>query len=693
MFRTLVSTLALLAPLPALADNFALLVGASTYTNLEERFWLTGPANDVDLVRTYLTTAAPVPFAEENVIALADGVEGAGLPTLQGIRDGFAELAGRIGPGDFVYLHFSGHGTQAPAINPETEIDGLDEMFLPIDIGPWNDTVGTVENGLVDDEIGELIGSLRATGATVWAVFDACHSGTVTRAAPAAGDDVRMRKLSPDALGVPEAALIDAEVATTRAAPGPRQRPPSPLDGGEGDGAFVAFFAAQTTEVTPEKRLPRGAPDRRSQGVFTYTIFETLAENPGVTYRQLGQEVLRKYAVQNLALSTPMFEGDLDGFVFSGEAGEPIFQWPVREGEFGLRIDAGRLQQLAEGEVLALLPTAASAVEDAIGFVEVTFLDTFEADVEPIERDGMAAVDPFDVARGTFARKIEQGVDFTLQVARPEGVVPDTVAAALAQLAEDAGARIALVEPEAEADVRLAVIPDSARPEALWLLPGTGYFTPEKADQTPSVGFGGRDAAEVAALLDDSLGSMARAINLLRMGGQYDQTDLAVDLRLQTRNRQQRELTDLDLTSVPVLVPDDQVHVLARNDEAFPVDANVLHIGSDYAISHFYNGRLQPGDTLKKGLFRITDTSFGRDRVVIILTPAEPQTPVEDLRFLAQSAVEVTRGAGDPGAKSFSAQLRNAGFGTVTRGAVSIDDNSGPAPAILQFDIDTVPGS
>ncbi|MEO0939338.1 MAG: caspase family protein [Pseudomonadota bacterium] len=690
MLRHLLVSASLLAPLPALAENFALLIGASTYPNLEERYWLTGPANDVVLVRDYLTGAAPVPFAAENVLTLADGVEGAGAPTLQGIRDGFADLTARVGPGDFVYLHFSGHGTQAPALDPGTEVDGLDEMFLPTDIGPWNDTVGAVENGLVDDEIGTLIGALRAKGATVWAVFDACHSGTVTRAAPAAGEEVRLRKLDPASLGVPDAALADAAAATTRALPGPRQRPPAPIEGGEGDGAFIAFFAAQTTETTPEKRLPRGLPGRKSQGVFTFTIFETLAQNPGVTYRQLGQEVLRRYAVQNLALSTPMFEGDLDAFVFSGEAGEAIQQWPVREGEFGLTVRAGHLQGLVDGTVVALLPTAASSLDEAIGYAEVTYSDTFTAELEPVEREGLAALDPYDVPRGTFARQLEKAVDFTLRVARPEGDVPVQLTEALAQLAAEMSGRIALVETGTEADIRLAMIPDSPRPGNVWMLPGTGYFLPEQADQTPSVILEGRDGAEVAAAMGANLTAMARAINLLRMGGQYDQTDLGVDLTLRTRNRQQRELRDLDTSAVPVMVPDDQVHVYAKNTEDFPVDVNVLHISSKYAITHFHRERLQPGDELKKGLFRVTDEYFGRDRVIVILSPVEPQTPVQDLRFLAQPSVPVTRGLG-PGA-SFADTLRTAGFGTVTRAVTPIDGGGGPSPAILSFDIDTVPG-
>ncbi len=683
----------------ACAENYALLVGASTYDNLEERFWLRGPANDVDLVRTYLTQASPVPFRPENVLILADGVEGSAKPTLAAIRNGFAQIAGQVGEGDFVYLHFSGHGSQAPALDPDSEIDGLDELFLPVDIGPWSDTVGSVENALVDDEIGTLIGELRTRGATVWAVFDSCHSGTVTRAAPGGDDELRLRKLDPSALGVPDDAMADAGSAS-RALPDPHQRPQSPAGDAVGDGAgqggFVAFYAAQTNETTPEKRLPRGKPGRRSQGVFTFTIFETLAENPGLTYRQLGQEILRKYVVGNLALSTPMFEGDLDAYVFSGEAGEKIVQWPVKDGEYGPTVSAGHLQGIAEGDVLALLPTAASSLEDALGFVAVTYADTFVADLEPVEHNGTAAPEVSDLPRGAFARKLADTVDFSLTVAMPDETqpMPAALTDALSVLQDAAtGTRIRFVPAgTGEADIRLAVIPDSPRPDAVWMLPGSGYFEPEKADQTPSVGTGGRDGDEIAALMQDNLETMSRAINLLRMGGAYDNHDLGVELRLRTKSRKQRQLTDLDMSSVPILVPDDQVHVLLTNQEDFPVDANVLHIGSDYSISHFFHGRLQPGDTLKKGLFRITDEAFGRDRVVIILSPAEPQSAIEDLRFLAQDAVAVTRGNGDAGS-GFAGALRAAGFGTTTRGAVSLDDDTGPAPVILQYDIDTVPGS
>ena len=179
MLRSLLSTALTstlcLAAFPALArENHAILIGANQYQNLAERWWLKGPANDVQLVAEYLTTDAPVPFAPENVTVLTDGVDGYEDPTLEAIRTAFAELTERAQPGDFVYLHFSGHGTQAPAKDPDSELDGLDELFLPVDIGAWSNQVGEVENALVDDEIGVMIDALRAKGADVWAVFDSC---------------------------------------------------------------------------------------------------------------------------------------------------------------------------------------------------------------------------------------------------------------------------------------------------------------------------------------------------------------------------------------------------------------------------------------------------------------------------------------------------------------------------------------
>lgn len=707
--KRLIAALALCTALtgPALArENHALLVGVSTYENLDPSFWLRGPANDVVLVARYLTQAAPVPFAPENVTILADGVDGADQPTLAAIRAAVDALESRLAPGDFVYMHFSGHGSQAPAADPETELDGLDELFLPIDIGPWNDTVGTVENALVDDEIGAMLDRLRARGADIWVVFDACHSGTATRAAPSGDDDVRMRQLAPEALGIPADAL---DQASSRALPpaatgaDPRQPATAPValpppEGGDAQGGrLIAFFAAQSNETTPEKNLPRTTRDRMPLGVFTHTLFETLAEYPGATYRQLGQEVLRKYAVQNLARSTPLFEGDLDAVVFSAEPAPRVAQWPARRTGDGFALPAGQLHGLTEGSLMAIMASAADPLDAALGYMRVRSADTFSATAEPVAHDGIDP--PTDLPRGFHLRKLAAEMDFGLTVALPEGDGPATRAmqAAVTVIAEDAllSPRIRFVPPGDEADLRLAVIPDSPRPDALWLLPATGLVDRAALAVTPSVATEGRDEWELAEVMADTLTRIARATNLMRLGAAVDGGGaLNVDVSLLGRIGGAPVLEPLPTGSVPRLLPDDEVHLDAANNGDQPVDLNVLYLGSDYSITHMFAGRLHPGDRLREGLFYISDEAFGRDRVILVMTPAEPRTAVEDLSFMAQDALEFTRSAAASApASGFAAALREAGFGDTTRAAVSLMARAprAPAPAILQFDLDTVP--
>ncbi len=692
MLRTLVTTALCLAALPAIAENHALLIGANQYVNLEERWWLKGPANDVQLVAGYLTTTAPVPFDKSNVTVLTDGVAGYDAPTLAAIRTAFADLTARVQPGDFVYLHFSGHGTQAPAADPESELDGLDELFLPVDIGPWSDKTGAVENALVDDEIGLLIDGLRGKGANVWAVFDSCHSGTVTRSLDGADEEVRTRQLAPAVLGMDPETMEDV---VSRSLGDPRDGVEAPFDAGDATGSFVAFFAAQTNEVTPEKNLPKGQPGRKPQGVFTFTLMEVLAEYPGATYAQIGQEVLRRYSVKNLARSTPLFEGDLDQVVFGGEPGTRVAQWQATVTETGLTIPAGSLHGLATGAVMAVMASAADATDAALGFVTLTSVDTFTATGQPVAKEGKTLPADLvnDLPKGITLRKLDAALDFTLTVALPApGTAPaDALLSALDALADAAGPRLTFVDANAEADLRLAVLPDSPRPDAIWVLPSTGLA--EDLGTTPSVLTTDKDGATLAATLADTLTTIARAQNLLKLGAAVGSGGLDVTVELQTRTPQDRTLRALPFAPVPTLLPEDEVHVLARNNTSGPVDVNVLYIAADYSISHWFSGRLQPGDALQKGLFKITDSVLGQERMLVVVTPAKPQSPVEDLSYLAQDALDTTRSLGG---SAFNDALAEAGFGQTTRGAIALTDESedtGPGPVILQLELRTVAGN
>ncbi|WP_299922065.1 caspase family protein [uncultured Pelagimonas sp.] len=690
------TALALTAATPIYAgENHALLIGASTYPNLDERFWLVGPANDVDLVRTYLTLNEDVPFDPNNITVLADGVVGSEDPTLANIRTEMAALATRLQPGDFVYLHFSGHGTQAPANVPATELDGLDELFLPTDIGLWSDTVGTVKNALIDDEIGTMIAGLRATGATVWAVFDSCHSGTVTRAA-SAGDDVRLRKLSPEALGVPNAAIEEAMEGTVTRSVNPRAQDEAPVETSANaiasQGPFIAFYAAQSNESTPEKRLPRGKPGRRSQGVFTFTLFETLASNPGISYRQLGHEILRKYATEGRARSTPMFVGDLDLPVFANGDAQTVFQWPISVASDGtLTLPAGHLHDLETDERLAVLTSPADPISAALGHAVVEKVDNFSAKLGLVTDGASSAGFPDGVPNGAYARRLDKSVAFATTIALP---APSNGQSSTLEQALDFGKqhgllsdRITFVSSDSPADLRLSY---HAETGSIVVSRGDDFVAPSDLIRSPRIRISDKSAEQLALDLTDTFAQISKVQNLLKLGAGLPSSSLDVGVILQSRLSGQPELDALPQVLIPRLVPGDEVHIVAENREITPVDINVLYIGSDYSITHMFKGRLQPGDRLAQGLLRITDDSFGRDRMILILTPASEHTAVEDFGFLAQAEMPALRSTQD---SWLSQVLADAGFGSTLRAAVPLGapPKAAKRPAMLQFELDTRP--
>lgn len=81
--------------------------------------------------------------------------------------------------GDSLVITFSGHGTYQPDMDND-ESDELDEALCPYDIQRGG-------SALTDDEIHEIFNQ-RKEGVSLVFLSDSCHSGTVTRAAPAEPD-------------------------------------------------------------------------------------------------------------------------------------------------------------------------------------------------------------------------------------------------------------------------------------------------------------------------------------------------------------------------------------------------------------------------------------------------------------------------------------------------------------------------
>jgi hypothetical protein len=289
-----------LLPLAAHAVDRALLIGVSDYPALPRRLWLRGPINDVALMRTVLAARG---FDATAMRVLVSRAAPSDEPNRANILQAMESLRLATQPGDRVVFYLSGHGSQQPqppqhGTRP-TEPDGLDEVFLPSDVSPWDGQAATagITNALLDDEIGEWMDALVDRGAKVWAIFDTCHAAGMARGGP-----TRWRSVDPAELGLP---------ATRRAKTVP-VRSAARTDG------RTLFFAARTHELTGEEWLPKGAAARQSRihGVFTYHLAAAWASLGKVDSTELELQIRNRYREEHRASPTPVLQGD------------PRLQWP-----------------------------------------------------------------------------------------------------------------------------------------------------------------------------------------------------------------------------------------------------------------------------------------------------------------------------------------------------------------------------
>lgn len=138
----------------------ALLIGIN-YLNTQQQ--LNGCINDVNAMADILINQYH--FKSENVIKLLENDA-----TTDNIRSELHNLVNNVEPGDIVFFHYSGHGSQIyNRSSDDVEVDGLDEILCPIDLD-WKTKL------ITDDEL-KAIFNLIPNGAFFTAILDCCHSG------------------------------------------------------------------------------------------------------------------------------------------------------------------------------------------------------------------------------------------------------------------------------------------------------------------------------------------------------------------------------------------------------------------------------------------------------------------------------------------------------------------------------------
>lgn len=154
----------------------ALLTGIDYYDQFDRSQNLQGCVSDIDGVQDVLSRNQLVP--EESILVLRGNVPQGRYPKPQAptspgrkeIINAIRTITSQSRRGDFVYFHFSGHGTRLETVYPEKR-------------GTWKDEAICCADGSIirDVELGVLLDEMAAKGIKILAVLDCCHSGGATR--------------------------------------------------------------------------------------------------------------------------------------------------------------------------------------------------------------------------------------------------------------------------------------------------------------------------------------------------------------------------------------------------------------------------------------------------------------------------------------------------------------------------------
>ncbi|EKF30462.1 metacaspase, putative [Trypanosoma cruzi marinkellei] len=144
----------------------ALFIGINYYGTSAE---LSGCCNDVRQIIATLQRKK-IPIDEMSILVDEKGFPGAnGLPTRDNILHYMAWLVKGAKPGDVLFMHYSGHGTQTRATN-DTE-EKFDQCLAPVDFAS--------KGCILDNDIFRILLSRLPQGVRLTVVFDCCHSGSM----------------------------------------------------------------------------------------------------------------------------------------------------------------------------------------------------------------------------------------------------------------------------------------------------------------------------------------------------------------------------------------------------------------------------------------------------------------------------------------------------------------------------------
>lgn len=638
-------------------SKHALIIGINKYPYMEAKYQLRGCVNDAKLIRNTLINKFN--FERSNIAELHDKAA-----TRDGILTAMNGLLKRVKKNDIVVFHYSGHGHRCTSKTKFTdEGSGKDNCLLPHDDSKPKADGKPDFREIRDDRINQWLQKLAAKTGNITLIFDACHSGTMTRSADNAGQ----------ARSIPESVRRQpAPARGSKSAPAKRPTKRAARKGAGGwltlNDNYVVIAGCRDMQTSKERWFSEGDMQYR-HGVLTYSLIGALNNaQPGTTYRDLFEQICSKVPAA-AADQNPQIEGRIDRELFGVKDIEPMRYLPVSEVKGKkITIDGGAAHGLEKGSRWSIYPAGTKVVDGAkpvdsakivsVGATRsIAKIPKTNPDVvtgcRAVEADLRVRCSPMLVYLGkTGGRQIKPlnaAVKKSRLLRRPLRRGSADVYVTLAKANSSKAIELALQYPDSA---------ELLKQSDCWVFfynDGTPAFRPHAVSERA-----------VATVLVENLEKIARFRRVLAL--QNNNTELKVSFNLYKRSGKNK-LTLANGGGAEFKEGDHMVFEITNNETDRPVFFSLIWLSANLAIDHFYPRRksseeISPGKTVWIGEGeRRVKTTFSPDAAgdtVVETCKLMVTTGQSDFRWLNQTGTRSNASASSS-LKEFDLAMRGGG--------------------------------
>jgi hypothetical protein len=306
-----------------MSKKYALLIGINRYPYMAEKYQLNGCVNDAKLFKSILKNKFG--FEPTNIITLYDDAA-----TREGILAAMNQILEVIEDNDIVVFHFSGHGHECRVKTEfSDEGSGTINCIIPHDdnepapIDPELAPEGKMWREIREGQINQWLQNVAKITPYTTLIFDACHSGTITRSAKSTNIRSIPHESRPQVVLEQRVDSVDG-FSTVDNAPSTSKK----VGWLTLSDNYVVISGCRDTQKSKEDDFSEQGMLFK-HGILSYFLCGALNKaKPGTTYRDIF-EVVNAGVVSRVNGQNPQIEGSIDREVFGVKEIEPFAFIPI----------------------------------------------------------------------------------------------------------------------------------------------------------------------------------------------------------------------------------------------------------------------------------------------------------------------------------------------------------------------------